>query len=78
MASLSLPYAYAVTHMWAFVVVNTELGGGTTPFYLVLIKKFFWPLQGFVNVYIFLRPRIQSIPRNVLLHCYLSLCFPLR
>jgi hypothetical protein len=56
--------AYAVTHMWAFVVVNIELGGGTTPFYLVLIQNLFWPLQGFANVFIFLRPRIQSIQKS--------------
>lgn len=42
--------AYAVTHMWAFIVVNIELGGGTTPSYLVIIQNFFWPLQGFCNV----------------------------
>jgi hypothetical protein len=56
--------AYVVTHMWAFVVVNIELGGGTTPAYLVLIENFFWPLQGFANVFIFLRPRIKSIQRS--------------
>jgi hypothetical protein len=56
--------AYAVTHMWAFVVANIELGGGTTPFYVVLIQNFFWPLQGFANVFIFLRPRIQSIQKS--------------
>jgi hypothetical protein len=56
--------AYAVTHMWAFIVVNIELGGGTTPFYLVLIENLFWPLQGFANVFIFLRPRIQSIRKS--------------
>jgi hypothetical protein len=31
--------AYVVTHMWAFSVVNIELGGGTTPFYLELSLK---------------------------------------
>jgi hypothetical protein len=56
--------AYAVTHMWAFVVVNIELGGGTTPSFLILIENFFWPLQGFANVFIFLRPRIQSIQKS--------------
>jgi hypothetical protein len=56
--------AYAVTHVWGFVLVNIELGGGTSPFYLVLIENFFWPLQGFANVFIFLRPRIQSIRKS--------------
>jgi hypothetical protein len=53
--------AYVVTHMWAFAVVNVELGGGTSPFFLVLIENFFWPLQGFANVFVFLRPRIKAI-----------------
>ena len=52
--------AYAVTHVWAFVVFNIELGGGTNPFYLLFIENFFWPLQGFANVFIFLRPRIRA------------------
>jgi hypothetical protein len=56
--------AYVVTHMWAFVAVNIELGGGTTPFALVLIENLFWPLQGFANVFVFLRPRIKSIRKS--------------
>jgi hypothetical protein len=56
--------AYAVTHIWAFIVFNIELGGGTNPFYLLFIENFFWPLQGFANVFIFLRPRIQAIQKS--------------
>jgi hypothetical protein len=56
--------AYVVTHLWAFVVVNIELGGGTTPFALVLIQNLCWPLQGFANVFVFLRPRIRSIRKS--------------
>jgi hypothetical protein len=56
--------AYAVTHQWAFVVTNIELAGGTNPFYLILLQVFFWPLQGFANVFIFLRPRIKSIQKS--------------
>jgi hypothetical protein len=56
--------AYTVTHQWGFVLLNIELGGGTNPFYLILIENFFWPLQGFANVFIFLRPRIQSIQKS--------------
>jgi hypothetical protein len=55
--------AYAVTHIWAFVVFNIELGGGTNPFFLLFIENFFWPLQGFANVFIFLRPRIHAIQK---------------
>jgi hypothetical protein len=56
--------AYVVTHMWSFVVYQLELGGGTNPPYLLVIENFFWPLQGFANVFIFLRPRIQSIRKS--------------
>lgn len=56
--------AYAVTHIWAFVVFNIELGGGTNPPSLLLIENFFWPLQGLANVFISLRPRIQSIQKT--------------
>jgi hypothetical protein len=53
--------AYFITHMWAFVVLSVEMFGGTNPFFLILLENFFWPLQGFANVFIFLRPRIKSI-----------------
>jgi hypothetical protein len=56
--------AYFVTHIWASLVMMIELGGGTVPFYLLLIQNFFWPLQGVINVFIFLRPRIKSIQKS--------------
>jgi hypothetical protein len=56
--------AYVVTHVWPFVVVLVEESGGTSPSYLVIINNFSWPLQGFVNVIIFLRPRIKSIQKS--------------
>jgi hypothetical protein len=52
------------THMWSFIVVLIEMSGGTTPFYVLFIENFFWPLQGFANVFVFLRPRIQSIQKT--------------
>jgi hypothetical protein len=57
-------FAYCITHMWSFVVVLIEQCGGTAPFYVILIENFFWPLQGFANVFIFLRPRINSIQKG--------------
>jgi hypothetical protein len=56
--------AYAATHAWTFTVVFIEQSGGTSPFFVVFIQNLFWPLQGFVNVFIFLRPRIQSIQKR--------------
>jgi hypothetical protein len=56
--------AYVVTHAWTFTVVLIEQSGGTSPFFVVFIQNLFWPLQGFVNVFIFLRPRINSIQKS--------------
>jgi hypothetical protein len=56
--------AFVVTHAWTFVVVLIEQSGGTSPFFVVFIQNLFWPMQGFVNVFIFLRPRIQSIQKS--------------
>jgi hypothetical protein len=56
--------AYVLTHAWTFVVVLIEQSGGTSPFFVVFIQNLFWPLQGFVNVFIFLRPRISSIQKS--------------
>jgi hypothetical protein len=56
--------AFVVTHMWTFIVTLTESAGGTNPWYVILIQNFFWPLQGVINVFIFLRPRIKSIQKT--------------
>ena len=50
--------------MWSFIVVLIEMCGGTAPFYVLFIENFFMPLQGFANVFVFLRPRIQSIQKT--------------
>ena len=56
--------AYVATRTWAFLVVLIEQSGGTSPFFLVLLENLIRPLQGFVNVFIFLRPRIKSIQKS--------------
>jgi hypothetical protein len=53
--------AYVGTRMWSSIVVLIAMFGGTAPFYVHLIENLLLPLQGFANVLIFLRPRIQSI-----------------
>ena len=52
---------YFVTHAWAFVVVIIEQSGSRNPFAILFLNQFFWPLQGFCNVFVFLRPGIQSL-----------------
>jgi hypothetical protein len=56
--------AFFVTRMWGFIVVLIEELGGTCPFYLLFIENLFLSLQGFSNVFIFLRPRIKSIQKS--------------
>ena len=56
--------AYLITHIWAFVCNIVEQLGGTNPFFLVFIENFCWPLQGFLNVFVYLRPSIQSIRKS--------------
>jgi hypothetical protein len=56
--------AYVVTHSWSFIAVFIEQSGGTAPFFVVCMENLTWPLQGFANVFIFLRPRIISIQKS--------------
>jgi hypothetical protein len=56
--------AYVATRMLSFIVVLIEMFGGTAPFYVLLIENVLLPLRGFANVFIFLRPRIQSIQKS--------------
>jgi len=55
---------YFVTHMFAFWVTLTEMFSGRLHFWLVWLHVFFWPQQGFWNVFIFLRPTILQIQRR--------------
>jgi len=55
---------YFVTHMFAFWVTLTEMFSGRLHFWLVWLHVFFWPQQGFWNVFIFLRPTILQMQRH--------------
>jgi hypothetical protein len=58
--------AFIITHIWSvFLFWSVSLFDVTPPpFALVLIQNTAWPLQGFFNVFIFLRPRISSLRRR--------------
>lgn len=56
--------AFFGTHFPSFILNNLEMFGGTSPFYLVFLASFAWPLQGFFNLFVFLRPRIRSCRRQ--------------
>ena len=57
--------AYFITHAWAFFVYHCDVFGVGTPFVLQFINQCSWPLQGFLNVFIFLRPRIGRIRQQL-------------
>ena len=56
--------AYFVTHIWAFAVYHFDVFVAPVPFVIQALNQFFWPLQGFFNVFIFLRPRILAIQKK--------------
>ena len=38
-----------------------EQAGKTNPYIVLLLEQTLWPLQGFCNVFIYLRPRVASV-----------------
>jgi hypothetical protein len=58
--------AFFITHVWSvFLFWGITLFDMTPPpFALLFIQNMAWPLQGFFNVHIFLRPRINSLRRS--------------
>jgi hypothetical protein len=58
--------AFFITHIWSvFLFWGISLFGWVPPpFALLFIQNVAWPLQGFFNVHIFLRPRINSLRRR--------------
>jgi hypothetical protein len=58
--------AFLITHVWSIVLFwGITLFGMTPPPYgLLFMQNIAWPLQGFFNVQIFLRPRINSLRRR--------------
>ena len=43
------------------VVATVEQAGRTNPYVVLLLQQTLWPLQGFCNVLIYLRPRVASV-----------------
>ena len=56
--------AYVITHLFAFLCVIIEQAGGTNPFLTIFLENLLWPLQGFLNVFVFLRPKVQSLRKD--------------
>ena len=52
--------AYLVTHMWAFVVYHIEVYATHVPGPLLVLENVSWPLQGFLNLFVFIRPQVQA------------------
>lgn len=56
-------FAYLITHMWAFVVYHLDQYVDRVPGILMIVQNISWPLQGLLNLFVFLRPRIQVLQR---------------
>jgi hypothetical protein len=58
--------AFLITHIWSVFLFwgITLFDMAPPPFALLFIHNIAWPLQGFFNVHIFLRPRINSLRRS--------------
>ena len=58
--------AYAGSHLFTYVCPNLEVAGRRNPFWTILMQNLLFPLQGFFNVLVFLRPRLLAIQKNSL------------
>jgi hypothetical protein len=56
--------AYAVSRAFAFVTPNLEVWGVRNPFWTLFMQNLLYPLQGFLNVFVFLRPRIATVRKH--------------
>ena len=64
--------AYLVTHMWAFIVYHIEVYAARVPGPLLIIENVSWPLQGFLNLFVFIRPQVQATQRKTPTLSYLQ------
>jgi hypothetical protein len=55
---------YVMTHAWNMIWSICEQIGVTPPYWLLFLCSFFWPSQGFWNVFVFLRPRITALRKR--------------
>jgi len=54
-------FAFAITFSWPMAITILRNTGDGVPFWLNALQSFFFPLQGFWNVVIFLRPTFNQI-----------------
>lgn len=56
---------YLLTHMWNFLAyIMDMIPGVEQPFATVWLAQFFWPLQGFCNLFVFLRTRVATLRKR--------------
>lgn len=67
--------AFAAAHVFVFVCPNLEVAGGINPFWTLLLQNILYPCQGFFNVFVFLRPRINTIRAKNQELSYMQLAF---
>mmetsp|Transcript_62425 Transcript_62425/g.73940 ORF Transcript_62425/g.73940 Transcript_62425/m.73940 type:complete len:386 (+) Transcript_62425:107-1264(+) len=55
--------AIFITLIWGLILRAYEQFHGKLPFWLVFMHTFFYPMQGFLNFFIYVRPRVVRIKR---------------
>ena len=55
---------FVLTNVFAVAVRSIQMQGKEIPFALLLLARFFFPLQGFCNIMVYMRPHIISLRRS--------------
>jgi hypothetical protein len=55
---------FLITYIFSIVYRFWQLQEGEVPFFIIILARFFYPLQGFLNVLIYTSPHVESFRRN--------------
>ena len=55
---------YLFTHVFSLFVGISDQAGFPSQFWLQFLANFFWPIQGFGNLCVFLKPRLAAMKRQ--------------
>jgi len=55
---------FFITYIFSLISRIIQIQGSPVPYTLILLGRFFFPLQGFLNIMVYTRPHIVSLRRN--------------
>lgn len=55
---------FFITYIFGLISRIIQVQGSPVPYTLILLGRFFYPLQGFLNIIVYTRPHIVSLRRN--------------